>query len=593
LDNLASVAVNTSLISDADNTDDLGSLAKAWNNTYSNKVFTTVVSPHADSTTALQINKADGTTNVLNVDTTNSRVGIGTNAPGASFEVGTASGAWGANLRFTRPASSATIDTRFAAATDGLIIRNFDSAATMMFSFRDYNDVHIWDMTAGGRSLFNGATDNTTSSVQIGGSDSLAVAGKATIQGNVGIGTTSPTAALHLKAGTATASTAPLKFTSSAGALLGTTEAGAIEFDGTHLYFTAADAGSRYQLDQQASGSQTPWASAINAAGYTLNGNSTASGNLTLDSTSDATKGYVLLNPTSGNVGIGTTGPGYLLSLGAVSKGFSEYNSGGAVDAIKAVGSNSGANFGTQNLNAAGYSGIEYIDNAGSVAVFTGYRNGGSGEFRFNNVATSGYINFMIGSASKLVINNDGSVKQYSGAGLNSIFYVDADTANNSNVSFYNNNSAQWYLRNTGNGANRFGIFASNGTSELLSVMQTGNVGIGTTVPNAKLEVSGQFFSTLYAGSVTINWDNGNVQSFTLASGANTVSFSNAKAGAEYILRITQSGAGGGTISWSGNWKWPGGVTPVLTSTSSALDIFKFTSNGTNVENIGFAADIK
>ena len=55
--------------------------------------------------------------------------------------------------------------------------------------------------------------------------------------------------------------------------------------------------------------------SAINAAGYTLNGNSTASGNLTLDSTSNATKGYVLINPTGGNVGIGTTNPKKKLSV--------------------------------------------------------------------------------------------------------------------------------------------------------------------------------------------------------------------------------------------------------------------------------------
>jgi hypothetical protein len=54
---------------------------------------------------------------------------------------------------------------------------------------------------------------------------------------------------VNLKAGTATAGTAPLKFTS--GTHLGTTEAGAMEFDGTHLYFTIANGGSRYQLDQQ------------------------------------------------------------------------------------------------------------------------------------------------------------------------------------------------------------------------------------------------------------------------------------------------------------------------------------------------------
>jgi len=41
-------------------------------------------------------------------------------------------------------------------------------------------------------------------------------------------GVIAPTAWLHLGAGTATASTAPLKFTS--GTLLGTAEAGAVEF---------------------------------------------------------------------------------------------------------------------------------------------------------------------------------------------------------------------------------------------------------------------------------------------------------------------------------------------------------------------------
>lgn len=67
--------------------------------------------------------------------------------------------------------------------------------------------------------------------------------------GLVGIGTTAPTALLHLKAGTATANTGPLKFTS--GTLLTTTEAGSVEYNGSHLYFSAANSGTRFQLDQQ------------------------------------------------------------------------------------------------------------------------------------------------------------------------------------------------------------------------------------------------------------------------------------------------------------------------------------------------------
>jgi len=61
--------------------------------------------------------------------------------------------------------------------------------------------------------------------------------------GNVGIGQTTPTAVLHLKAGTATASTAPLKFTS--GTLLAAAEAGAIEFLTDDFYGTITTGAAR------------------------------------------------------------------------------------------------------------------------------------------------------------------------------------------------------------------------------------------------------------------------------------------------------------------------------------------------------------
>jgi len=54
--------------------------------------------------------------------------------------------------------------------------------------------------------------------------------------GNVGIGVASGTAYLHIKAGTATANTAPLKVNS--GTLMSSAEAGAVEYDGTDWYLT-------------------------------------------------------------------------------------------------------------------------------------------------------------------------------------------------------------------------------------------------------------------------------------------------------------------------------------------------------------------
>jgi hypothetical protein len=64
--------------------------------------------------------------------------------------------------------------------------------------------------------------------------------------GNLGIGIAIPTAVLHLKAGTATASTAPLKLTS--GTSLTNAEAGAIEYTTDDLFFTIATDTARKRL---------------------------------------------------------------------------------------------------------------------------------------------------------------------------------------------------------------------------------------------------------------------------------------------------------------------------------------------------------
>lgn len=59
-----------------------------------------------------------------------------------------------------------------------------------------------------------------------------------------------PTAKLHIGAGTATASTAPIKLTS--GTHLASIEDGVFEYNGTHLFFSIG--ATRYQIDQQIAG---------------------------------------------------------------------------------------------------------------------------------------------------------------------------------------------------------------------------------------------------------------------------------------------------------------------------------------------------
>lgn len=76
--------------------------------------------------------------------------------------------------------------------------------------------------------------------LQVGGTTKFNISnlGDGYFAGSVGIKNASSTAYLHLGAGTATASTAPLKFTS--GTNLTTAEAGSMEYDGTNLFFTRA-----------------------------------------------------------------------------------------------------------------------------------------------------------------------------------------------------------------------------------------------------------------------------------------------------------------------------------------------------------------
>lgn len=110
-------------------------------------------------------------------------------------------------------------------------------------------------------------------------------------RGNFGIGISNPSALLHLKAGTASAGTAPIKFTS--GTNLTTVENGAMEFDGTNYFVSSG--GVRFTMAKTLIGSAT------------LNFPSTparTSSDLTITVTGATTNDFAIVNPTfsvSGN----------------------------------------------------------------------------------------------------------------------------------------------------------------------------------------------------------------------------------------------------------------------------------------------------
>lgn len=179
-------------------------------------------------------------------------VGIGTTNPAGLLDVSDSSGHTIVNgvgiapYRFentTAAAGAAAIFTR-GRGTQALPVAVQSGDTLGYFRGRGYYDSSNFRTASEVAFVMDGApsassmpgriefrTNNTNES-----SDSPSTRMTIKSNGNVGIGTTSPTAFLNIKAGTATAGTAPLKFTS--GVLLSTPEAGAIEYDGTNLYFT-------------------------------------------------------------------------------------------------------------------------------------------------------------------------------------------------------------------------------------------------------------------------------------------------------------------------------------------------------------------
>lgn len=185
--------------------------------------------------------------------------------------------------------------------------------------------------------------------------------------GNIGVGVTSPSAQLNLGAGSANAGTSPLKFTS--GTLLTNPEDGAVEYDGNNYYITSGsirrtiasgsaagavdNGGGNVTLNPSTTTGSVIVNSNVSSVGTTsgalvvgggvgvgehlnvggnvsvagaissttsitspsLFGGSSASGNITIDSTSNSTKGNILLAPNGGNVGIGISSPGAKLSV--------------------------------------------------------------------------------------------------------------------------------------------------------------------------------------------------------------------------------------------------------------------------------------
>ena len=73
-------------------------------------------------------------------------------------------------------------------------------------------------------------------------------------------------------------------------------------------------------------------------------------------------------------------------------------------------------------------------------------------------------------------------------------------------------------------------------------------------------------------GTVTINWDNSNIQTLSLDSSITTLTKSNPIDGAVYTVFVTQGGTGSYTVDWGSDVNWPGGTPPTLSTAVAATD---------------------
>jgi len=182
-------------------------------------------------------------------DEVNDRLGMGTTSPGQAIEI------FGNNTTNSQLKVGAIEFQSYAINNNwfgdntyyngGFKYRNNGSSGLFYFAGAEGQFRFAAAGTAGGMVPANVQFKvNADGTVAIGG-NMITSAGTytgatlvANPAGKVGVGQLAPTAILHLKAGTAAAGTAPLKFTTASAALLTTPEAGAFETDGTDLYFT-------------------------------------------------------------------------------------------------------------------------------------------------------------------------------------------------------------------------------------------------------------------------------------------------------------------------------------------------------------------
>ncbi len=348
----------------------------------------------------------------------------------------------------------------------------------------------------------------------------------------------------------------------------------------------------------------------LNLATNTLLGGTAASDDLTLDSTSDATKGDIILNPTGGNVGIGTASPSWKLSVEDTNSWLmslrrdiisttagggivfeskntnSDYRASGQVLGIltnTTPGAEEGAlSFGTRQsgavsekmrINSDGNVGIGTVTPSTNLHI---REDGGTAQMRLE-ANTDGGFPYVSGvrsrgtTAAPTALTANNVMLAIDGFG-----YDGTGNANQVGISF--RSSEIWNATDKGSRIT-FDV-TQNGTTtkaEVMRIENDGRVGIGDTTPDAKLDVEGRIIS---GPNGTAAGDAGSiVLSELAANGSNYIGFrSPDSVTANTIFELPDGDGSSGqvlTTDGSGVLTWTtssgGDITGVTTAADSGL----------------------
>ena len=226
---------------------------------------------------------------------------------------------------------------------------------------------------------------------------------------------------------------------------------------------------------------------------------------------------------SSNNVGIGTNNPGskFVVYHSANSQ-FTVFNGGTDIIGSDVVGTSLGVSFSSNNSGTSNYGTTTY-GRFGRLTVNYNTAQGGTGQASFWRdwgIDNNGSLFFTLNQSvvQALTLTSSGSVGIGSSSptatlqvsastsvyGQLRLVNSTAATANEVSMGYFNNPSASFAgatgsawchgIASYGVGANNFGFGCVN-TGLIMSMLSSGNVGIGITTPTSKLHVNGAIFA--------------------------------------------------------------------------------------------------